>query len=209
MLLDSAPPLSLELDEWLSDGPAVVYVNFGTVVRPSPAQLTSVAQALASPYRRALWVLKPNQGVNLRCYLGRNVRVIPWAESPRAILAHPNVKAFVSHCGINSVHESLHSGTPIVGIPFYADQLDMAVRVADAGVGLWIDKSRFSAQSLSGAIDRVIDEPSFVRNIVPLQAAFRRAGGVERAADLIQRAVAPSILARATTCPRKCLHWAS
>ncbi|MEL6332525.1 MAG: hypothetical protein AAFN42_12670 [Cyanobacteria bacterium J06554_1] len=39
--------------------------------------------------------------------------------------------ASVSHCGINSLHESMLS---IVGIPMLADQLDMTIRGKDAGV---------------------------------------------------------------------------
>jgi len=77
------------------------------------------------------------------------MRILDWVSSPRAVLAHPNVRAFVSHCGINSVHESLAAGTPIVGIPMLADQRDMAARVADAGVGVWMDKSRFRGSELA------------------------------------------------------------
>jgi zeaxanthin glucosyltransferase len=101
------------------------------------------------------------------------------------VLSHPNVRVFVSHCGINSVYESIASGTPVVGIPMLSDQRDMAVRVADAGVGRWMDKSRFTAAELASAIQRVSGDEAYRRRIAPLQDAFARAGGVERAADLI------------------------
>ena len=35
-----------------------------------------------------------------------------------AALSHPRVKAFFSHCGANGLHESLHIGKPIIGMPF-------------------------------------------------------------------------------------------
>lgn len=38
------------------------------------------------------------------------------------ILAHPNVKGFVSHCGLLSSHEAAWRGKPVVAIPFFADQ---------------------------------------------------------------------------------------
>lgn len=69
------------------------------------------------------------------------------------------------------MYESIVAGTPIVGIPMLSDQRDMAVRVADAGVGLWVDKTRFTAAELSGAIDRVRQDPAFRSRLAPLQAA--------------------------------------
>lgn len=38
------------------------------------------------------------------------------------ILAHPNIKAFISHSGLLSTHEVLWRGKPVVSIPMFADQ---------------------------------------------------------------------------------------
>jgi UDP:flavonoid glycosyltransferase YjiC (YdhE family) len=105
-----------------------------------------------------------------------------------AVLAHPKVAVFVSHCGINSVYESVRGGTPIVGVPMFADQRDMAVRVADAGIGLWLDKRRFTAEQLRAAVTRVLTDDSFRKALPRVQQALADAGGVRRAAELIERA---------------------
>jgi UDP:flavonoid glycosyltransferase YjiC (YdhE family) len=137
---------------------------------------------------RTLWILRPDQASRLPSARPPTLRVLDWGPSPAAVLSHPNVKVFVSHCGINSVYESIHAGTPIVGIPMFADQRDMAVRVADAGIGLWLDKRRFTAASLHAAILRVLDEAAFARAIPAAQQALAGAGGARHAADLIERA---------------------
>ncbi|PRQ52233.1 putative flavonol 3-O-glucosyltransferase [Rosa chinensis] len=49
-------------------------------------------------------------------------KVIGWAPQV-AILAHPSVRGFVSHCGWNSTLESLWQGVPISTWPLYAKQL--------------------------------------------------------------------------------------
>jgi UDP:flavonoid glycosyltransferase YjiC (YdhE family) len=188
LLPPEMPCLTAEMRAWLSEGPPVVYVNMGTMAVAPTEQLSKMVEAFAMDEVRVLWILRKAQQARLPDSRPAGLRLLDWGPPPLAVLAHPNVRAFVSHCGINSVHESLHAGTPIVGIPMFADQRDMAVRVADAGVGLWLDKRRFTAVDLRGAIRRVLHEPVFTRNIPTIQAAFQKAGGVERAADLVVQA---------------------
>jgi len=186
MLPAAVPPLPAEIDRWLSDGPPVVYCHLGTIVAAPKAQLEKMAAAFgAMTNRRVLWVLRHSErwpGVR------PHVRMLEWGPSPLSVLRHPNVAAFVSHCGINSVHESIAAGKPIVGIPMLADQRDMAVRVKDAGAGLWVDKRAFTPESLADAIDRVLNDKCFVDAIPPLQRALSAAGGAARAADVILEA---------------------
>jgi UDP:flavonoid glycosyltransferase YjiC (YdhE family) len=179
-------PLLPDTAAWLAAGPPVVYANLGTVSRAPAAQLAKMAEAFAGDDYRVLWVLRDVIRDRLPVSLAPNIRAVNWTESPRAVLAHPNVRAFVSHCGINSVYESMTAGTPVVGIPMLSDQRDMAARVADAGVGLWMDKTRFTAAGLRAAIDRVRQESAFRERIAPIQRACAAAGGVSRAADLIE-----------------------
>ena len=180
------PPLGSDMTAWLAEGPPVVYVNLGTVAHAPAAQLAKMREAFAGADVRVLWVLRDRFRERLPADLPAGVRIVNWIESPRAVLAHENVRVFVSHCGINSVYESMVAGTPIVGIPMLSDQRDMAARVADAGVGLWVDKTRFTAVQLRTAVDRVRLDDSFRTRIAPIQAACAAAGGVRRAADLIE-----------------------
>jgi UDP:flavonoid glycosyltransferase YjiC (YdhE family) len=205
MLRDDDSALPPELDDWLANGPPVVYANLGTVSIASPAQLAHIASAVTAADSRALWVLKPAQATLVPGPPATSVRITDWVPSQRAVLAHPNVRVFLSHCGINSVHESIAAGTPIVGIPMLADQRDMAVRVADAGVGLWLEKSRFTSDTLRRAIARVLHEPSFRAPIPALQDAFKRAGGVARAADLLEQAAAAGRRWTGATAPPEAL----
>lgn len=39
------------------------------------------------------------------------------------LLANPRVKVFITHGGMNSIHESLHFGVPMIILPIFADQV--------------------------------------------------------------------------------------
>lgn len=51
------------------------------------------------------------------------------------ILAHPNVRLFVSHGGLFSTMESIDRGIPLLIIPFFADQHKNGRRVEYSGYG--------------------------------------------------------------------------
>jgi MGT family glycosyltransferase len=188
MLPEEIEPRPEDYQRWLAQGPPVVYVNLGTLAMAPREQLAKMVEAFGGgEEHRVLWVLRRPLHALLPEPLPGNLRIIEWGPPPISILSHPNVRVFVSHCGINSVHESLYAGTPIVGIPMLGDQRDMGARIEDAGVGLCLDKTRFTAGQLRRAISRVMHEDAFRGAIPAIQASFRLAGGVSRAADLIER----------------------
>jgi UDP:flavonoid glycosyltransferase YjiC (YdhE family) len=178
--------LTEELAAWLAEGDPVVYVSMGTLARPTDRLLSTMVEALGSGPFRALWPMRPELRAALPVELPARLRAEAWVPSPLAVLRHPNVRAFLTHCGTNSVQESLAAGTPIVGLPMFAAQDDMAWRVVDAGVGVRLEKHRVTAPELRAAIVRVIEEEAFRRGIVAIQRSFDLAGGVRRAADLIE-----------------------
>lgn len=53
--------------------------------------------------------------------LPKNVMIQPWLRQ-NDILAHPKMRAFISHCGLLSSQEAAWYGVPVIGIPFFTDQ---------------------------------------------------------------------------------------
>jgi MGT family glycosyltransferase len=105
-----------------------------------------------------------------------------------AVLARTDV--FISHGGINSVHEGLYQGVPLVLIPHQFEQLLNARCVAARGAGLILEE-RFLGKPLTAgrlreALAQVRAEPAYRQAAQTLQAALRAAGGYRQAADEIQ-----------------------
>ncbi len=95
----------------------------------------------------------------------------------------------ITHAGMNTTLESLTNGVPMVAIPIANDQPGVAARIVWTGAGEMVPLSGLSVPKLRHAIARVLTEPSYKENAVRLQEAIQRAGGVSRAADIVEQAV--------------------
>lgn len=120
---------------WL-DGKAarsVVYFSIGSHSAMDNAQLKEIATGLArcgSPY---LWVLRPEMAAEVE--VGDDGLVVPWCAQ-EAVLNHPAVGLFVTHCGWNSILESVVAGVPVLGCPVVAEQTTNCRQVCMAwGIG--------------------------------------------------------------------------
>lgn len=101
-----------------------------------------------------------------------------------ALLAEASL--VVTHAGFNTVLESLACGLPMVAMPIAFDQPAVAARIARAGVGEVIPPRKASARRLTGAIERVLEDARYRDRARLVQRDIRAAGGVVRAADLIE-----------------------
>lgn len=72
--------------------------------------------------------------------------------------AHPNVKAFITHCGLLGVEEAIYEAKPMVLIPFFVDQPGNAALLEEHGVGIYLDYRTLTKAELVKAIRRVIDD---------------------------------------------------
>jgi zeaxanthin glucosyltransferase len=93
----------------------------------------------------------------------------------------------ITHGGMNTTLECLNNGVPMVAIPIANDQPGVAARVAWAGCGEAVPIKNVNVSRLRTAIQKVLTEDSYKQNAIRLQEAIVRAGGVSRAADIIEQ----------------------
>jgi MGT family glycosyltransferase len=72
----------------------------------------------------------------------------------------PHASAMITHCGHGTVMTALHHGVPIVGLPDFADQADIAARVVDRGAGLRLGKPP-DPGAIRDAVEEVVADPSY------------------------------------------------
>lgn len=95
----------------------------------------------------------------------------------------------ITHAGMNTTMECLINGVPMVAIPVANDQPRVASRIAWSGCGESIPLKKLNVSKLKAAIQKVLTEDSYKQNAVRLQSAIQQAGGVSRAADIIEQAI--------------------
>jgi glucuronosyltransferase len=76
--------------------------------------------------------------------------------------AHPNVRLFITHGGLLSTLEAISRGVPLIGIPVFADQFLNMARAVSSGYGIKIDLNNVTSESLTWAIQEVIESPKYV-----------------------------------------------
>jgi UDP-N-acetylglucosamine:LPS N-acetylglucosamine transferase len=74
-------------------------------------------------------------------------------------LGHSNIKAFLSHGGLNSIFETMYHGVPVVGIPLFGDHYDTMTRVQAKGMGILLEWKTVTEGELYEALVKVINNP--------------------------------------------------
>ncbi|KAK4873145.1 hypothetical protein RN001_015174 [Aquatica leii] len=95
-----------------------------------------------------------------------NVFISKWFPQ-QAILRHSKIKLFVTQGGRQSMDEAIASNVPMIGIPFYGDQLYNVQKMVAQGYGLSLDYVNLQKDEFKSAILEVIKNPKY-RNTLKL-----------------------------------------
>ncbi|KAL6329750.1 hypothetical protein AAG906_035398 [Vitis piasezkii] len=174
---------------WLDDQPpsSVVFLCFGSMGSFGADQIKEIAHALEHSGHRFLWSLRqpPPKGKMIPSDYENIEQVLPEGFLHRtakigkvigcapqiAVLAHSAVGGFVSHCGWNSLLESIWYGVPVATWPIYGEQQINAFQmVKDLGLAVEIkidyNKDRdyvVSAHEIENGLRNLMNTNSEVR----------------------------------------------
>ncbi|GER28765.1 UDP-Glycosyltransferase superfamily protein [Striga asiatica] len=124
---------------WLDSRPpgSVLYISFGSYAHISKNDLTEIAHGLLLSDVDFLWALRPGivgsdeeSPLPEEARQGRRGLVVEWC-CQRRVLAHEAVGGFLTHCGWNSVLESVWFRVPMLCFPLYTDQFTNRKLVVD------------------------------------------------------------------------------
>ncbi len=166
----------------------LIYVSLGTVQNRMTWIFYKIAEACVGMNAQLVISLGGAAEPESLAQLPGNPLVVKYAPQLELL---KRTTLTITHAGLNTTLESLSNGVPMIAIPIANDQLGVAARIAWTGTGEVIHLDQLSVFKLRTAITKVLTKTSYKEKALQLQQAIRRAGGVNRAADIVEQALSP------------------
>jgi UDP:flavonoid glycosyltransferase YjiC (YdhE family) len=100
-----------------------------------------------------------------------NIKIGAWIPQ-RDIVAHKNVKLFITHGGLLGTTEALVEGVPVLGLPIFGDQKMNAAKAVSRGYGQLIYFDDITEERVTAALDELLSNPSYKKNAVDISKRF-------------------------------------
>ncbi len=178
---DSREPADFPFEQLT--GQPLIYASMGTLQNKLIGVFENIAQACVGLDAQLVIALGGGNPASLPNLPGSPLVV---GYAPQLELLQ-KATLTITHAGMNTALESLSNGVPMVAIPIANDQPGVAARITWTGTGEVISLPKLTSSRLQVAIEKVLTEDAYKQNATRLQAAIRRAGGVSRAADIVEQ----------------------
>jgi MGT family glycosyltransferase len=161
----------------------LVYISLGTVINDRPDFYTKCIEALRG--QNVDVVISCGNAVNRESLgvLPDNIHVYPYVDQ-LDILSKADV--FITHCGMNSVSESLYMATPMVLYPQTSEQKAVARRVTEIGAGTALNDD--SVSGIRNAVQEILSSSAYAKAAEECSADFHSCSGPAGAAQFIENA---------------------
>lgn len=170
------PPTALDSHlQWIVDeagSPGIVVFSFGTLIREFDSRYLRMFLDAFSRIPQTVIMRNGNSSVPAN-EVPSNVKMLPWIPQ-NALLALPNTKLFITHCGLNGAMEAAHFGVPVIAIPIADDQYNHANKLVNhLQMGVQLDLASLSVDKLDLALQTVLNDSTYADNAVLVSSIFR------------------------------------
>jgi len=190
-----ANPIEESLQTFLTAAEAkkepVIYISLGTVKKIDMRDVDALMVALSS--KTVVWSLPKENQAKLNVTVPSRFYIREWLPQA-ALLSHSAVKLFISHCGMNSAHETMLAGKPSICIPQSGEQIAVAQRFLTLKLGHFFSPTHFNNTELATQVRNAVNDihsryDDVAAKMAELGVEVRESGGAKRAADVIIEAV--------------------
>ncbi|CAH0598231.1 unnamed protein product [Chrysodeixis includens] len=149
----------------------VMYLSFGSSMDPTllpPERIQVLVKAASQLPYDVLWKWNGDE------LPGRtaNIRISKWLPQSE-LLKHPNIKLFITQGGQQSTDEAITAGVPMIGVPLLSDQFYNVERYEYLKIGIRMDLDTVTEDSFKAAVNKVIGDDSYRKNIVKLRGQLQ------------------------------------
>ncbi|XP_070509434.1 UDP-glycosyltransferase UGT5-like [Chironomus tepperi] len=168
--------MHIEAPKPLQDGPlktfldksehGVIYMSFGSNVNSTDLDF-NVKRMFLDVFKSFkydfIWKYEADDLTDIP----KNVMLQKWL--PQAdLLAHPKIKLFITHAGLQSTEETIDRAVPTIAIPFLGDQNSNAERIERLKIGVQFEIQTITEEKLKAAINEIL-KPEYKENVQKLR----------------------------------------
>jgi vancomycin aglycone glucosyltransferase len=186
-LFEQPGTLDARVEAFLQEGPAPVYIGFGSMVAPRAAELAQQAvSAVRAAGRRAV-IAGGWAALETHVKEARDVLIV---DNVSHSLLFPKVAAAVHHGGAGTTTAAARAGAPQVLLPHLLDQYYWAHRVKVLGLGPpALPVERVTVEALRDRVRRAVDDPLIRERVDRLAPGIAARNGVTAAMEQIEALV--------------------
>ncbi|MCC3866776.1 macrolide family glycosyltransferase [Terrisporobacter mayombei] len=157
-----------------------IYISLGTVNNKNIDFYKNCIEAFKDDDIDVIMSVGNNTDISQLGNIPENFKVENKVEQVKVL---QEVDGFISHCGMNSVNESLYYGVPLILFPQQSEQGMVCRRVAELGAGFVLKNDK--PKNIKEAVFEVINNNKYEENAEKLSKSFKNAGGASKAVDAI------------------------
>lgn len=160
----------------------LIYISMGTVINDSTEFYKKCIEALANKKYQVIMSVGNLINIEDLGAVPYNITISRFVDQI-AVLSQADV--FLTHCGMNSVNESLYYKVPLVMYPQTSEQDGVATRVEQLGADIRL--KYVNAKSITETIENVLHTKSYYEQAAKISEGFHKCTGVKGAADKIEQ----------------------
>jgi MGT family glycosyltransferase len=164
-------------------GRSLIYVSLGTVNNDNSAFFRTCLAAFAGADEFVIMSTGGRIAPESLGVLPENMAIHSWVPQSQVLR---QAALFITHGGLNSIHDGLTLGLPLLLIPQQEEQTFNAMRVVELGAGLMLKPRQVSGERLRASARRLLAEPQFALESRRIGDTLRAAGGAPKAVDEIE-----------------------
>ena len=161
----------------------LIYISMGTVINDRPDFYRNCVEALKDLEADVIISCGKTFDIGSLGTLPGNIRIYPYVDQ-LDVLSKADV--FITHCGMNSVSESLYMAAPMVLYPQTGEQQAVARRTAEIGAGEYLKDD--SAAGIKATVTELLNSSSYTAAAKRCSDEFRACCGTAGAAEFIENA---------------------
>ena len=169
--VEPAKPLPKNIQEFLDSAKdGVILFSMGSMIQAVNWPIETreaLVKAFGKLKQKVLWKYENDTLPNKP----DNVMISPWIPQ-RDIVAHPNVKVFITHGGLLGTTEALVEGVPVLGIPVFGDQRMNMAKAVTRGYGLQVEYNGITEEKVSKALNELLSNPKYSENAKRISSIF-------------------------------------